>query len=130
MTIIQADIDAALKHLGWDDYNDFCAWALSNNEMNRFDDLAQAFAAHREAAEARAFEAGAKAMREVLDALSKAGPIHAGPVGGDLGRKYPDARQCVVEFAPGQGGGAYDLHSALVRLRAALDPAQIVGDKP
>lgn len=87
-------------------------------------------AAHREAAEARAFEAGAKAMREVLDALSKAGPIHAGPLGGDLGRKYPDARQCVVEFAPGQGGGAYDLHSALVRLRAALDPAQIAGGKP
>lgn len=48
VSITQADIRAALDHLGWEDYDDFCAWALSNEEMGRFDDLTVAFARHRE----------------------------------------------------------------------------------
>lgn len=36
-------------------------------------------------------------IARLREALAKAGPIHAGPVSGDLGRKYPDARQCVIE---------------------------------
>lgn len=47
--VTQADIRAALDHLGWDDYEEFCEWALSNNEMDRFDDLCQALARHRTA---------------------------------------------------------------------------------
>lgn len=161
-TITQADIDAV---------NAFHSASLTA----LFDDggglnkahtlLLEAFAAHREAAEARAREECARAawvehttdaeraslfispsdgdhaaltalfrahrnsaereIAELKGALMKAGPIHAGPIGGELGRKYPDARQCVIEFAPEQAAGAYDLHGALVRLRAALDPAQI-----
>ena len=63
-------------------------------------------------------------IARLREALAKAGPIHAGPVGGELGRKYPDARQCVIEFAPEQASGAYDLQMALARIRAAL------GEKP
>jgi hypothetical protein len=80
-------------------------------------ELTALFRAHRNSAE--------REIAELKGALMKAGPIHAGPIGGELGRKYPDARQCVIEFAPEQAAGAYNLHYALVRLRAALDPAQI-----
>jgi len=124
-TVTQADREAAADIVGPKSNEGRYPGFACDYREGRCDtaSLVQAFARYREAA----FEAGAKATREVLDALSKAGPIHSGPVGGDLGRKYPDARQCVIEFAPGQGSGAYDLHSALVSLRAALDPAQIVG---
>lgn len=68
----------------------------------------------------------AKTMQAALDArameleaaLATAGPIHAGPIPGNLGQKFPKARQCVIEYEAGDG--AYDLHSALVTLRAAL----------
>jgi hypothetical protein len=49
--VTQADIRAALAYLGWDDYDDFCEWAVSNHEMDRFDELAKAFARHRAAHE-------------------------------------------------------------------------------
>lgn len=45
--VTQTDIKAALSHLGWDDYDDFCAWAIDNHEMDRFDQLVEAFARHR-----------------------------------------------------------------------------------
>lgn len=47
VTVTQSDIRAALDHLGWDNYDDICEWAISNHEMERFDDLAKAFARHR-----------------------------------------------------------------------------------
>lgn len=58
------------------------------------------------------------AQSALEDALRTAGPIHAGPVPGALGQKYPRARQCVVEFE--DGSGAYDLQMVLATARATL----------
>ena len=69
--------------------------------------LTALFRAHRNSAE--------REIAELKGTLMKAGPIHAGPIGGELGRRYPQARQTVIEFE--NGAGAYNLHAALVRLR-------------
>lgn len=46
----QADIAAALSHLGFDSVADLHYWAKDNNELNRFDTLTQLLARHRMAA--------------------------------------------------------------------------------
>lgn len=75
----QADIRAALDHLGWDDYDDFCVWAVGNHEMDRFDDLVQAFAALRLAStvalqtELDAAKAEIKRLRGHADAMANLG---------------------------------------------------------
>lgn len=69
--------------------------------------LTALFRAHRNSAE--------REIAELKGTLMKAGPIHSGPIGGELGRRYPQARQTVIEFE--DGADAYNLHAALVRLR-------------
>lgn len=48
--VTQADIAAALSHLGFDSVADLHYWAKDNNELNRFDALTQLLARHRMAA--------------------------------------------------------------------------------
>lgn len=48
--VTQADIVAALSHLGFDSVSDLHYWAKCNNELNRFDALTQLLASHRLAA--------------------------------------------------------------------------------
>ena len=45
--VTQADIAAALSHLGFDSVADLHYWAKDNNELNRFDALTQLLASHR-----------------------------------------------------------------------------------
>lgn len=70
-------------------------------------ELTALFRAHRNSAE--------RELAELKGTLMKAGPIHAGPISGEHGRRYPRARQVVIEFE--DGGGAYDFYETLVRLR-------------
>lgn len=48
--VTQADIAAALAHLGFDSVADLHYWAKCDNELNRFDALTQLLARHRLAA--------------------------------------------------------------------------------
>ena len=44
----KVDIDAALKHLGFDSVADLHYWAVDNSELNRFDALCELLARHRQ----------------------------------------------------------------------------------
>lgn len=46
IVVIQADADAALKHLGWPDHGDMVYWG-NVNDMRAFEELRLAFARHR-----------------------------------------------------------------------------------
>lgn len=73
----ETDIAAALKHLGWDDYGEFCEWALSNHEMERFDELAQAFARHRASSHGPILEALEELVRVTSEALDPTAALAA-----------------------------------------------------
>lgn len=97
MTIIQADRDAASRFIAESDGD--------------HPELAALFAAHREAAEARAKLEGAKAMQ--TKAVEVAAWSHMVPPDGGS----PSEDECAVARAAADA-------------IAALDPAQIVKDKP
>lgn len=64
MTIIQADREAAARIYQRFRDHDYAKWIMEGaNASGDGDSVIQAFASHREAAEARAREEGAKAMR-------------------------------------------------------------------
>lgn len=69
-----ADIAAALKHLGWESVAGLHYWA-AGNDIDRFDALVQAFAAHRIAERERcardfsALEAEVLRLRSALDTI-------------------------------------------------------------
>ena len=125
-TVTRADIDAALKHLGWDSYDDLFYWASSNNEMNRFDDLAKAFATHREAAE----QAGAKAMQwqDISTAPKDGRPILV------FGGRHTTVNMVAADGAwwnlKGAPLSSIPAHWMPLPAPPALDPAQIAGGKP
>lgn len=60
------DVNAALKHLGWETVDDVHYWAISN-DIERFEQLVQAFARHRTASTAALEEENAAHVRNTLD---------------------------------------------------------------
>ncbi len=111
MTITQADRDAAARLNG---YASWQVWEISPHHSDEWMTLcANDFAAHREAAEARAREEGAKAMQEAFDIADAAPELNMSNYDHD----QVDALNKAMN----------ELHSVL---KAALDPTQIAAQEP
>lgn len=70
------DVNAALKHLGWETVDDLHNWAISN-DIERFEQLVQAFATHRTEAVAALEADNAAHVRNTLDGYKVADELAA-----------------------------------------------------
>lgn len=99
--VTQEDIVAALAHIGFDSIEDLHYWATNNAELKRFDDLAQAFAHHRQTAIAASMPHWQEALRAAY--IQGATDVHNvwsdNPLDADFGEAGDDyAAQAIQSY--------------------------------